>query len=97
MLDREKIIKGLEMCLIDYHDHCPDDNESECSHKLMNDALKLLEEQEPVQPVFQSIGGVPCRMMCGSCDRVITEFDYHADELLKEFKFCPWCGRELKW
>ena len=55
MSDREKVIKGLEMCISPYEcspDDCPyyirPNNESGlCWDRLMTDALALLKEQEP--------------------------------------------------
>lgn len=53
------------------------------------------------KPVFQSLGGIPWRMLCGACKRVVTEIDVDKGEeaikLLEQFKFCPWCGKAVKW
>ena len=46
MPDREKVIKGLEMCKIMYCDECPYDDEDNCHLYLNQDALELLKEQE---------------------------------------------------
>ena len=46
MPDKEKVIKGLEMCKIRYCDECPYDDEDNCSLYLNQDALELLEEQQ---------------------------------------------------
>jgi hypothetical protein len=51
MTDREKVIKGLECCIIRHPDdkarwdECP--YESACCNRLKNDALALLKAQEP--------------------------------------------------
>jgi hypothetical protein len=51
MVDREKVIKALECCIIRYPDdkarcdECP--YESACCNRLKNDALALLKAQEP--------------------------------------------------
>ena len=51
MNDREKVIKGLECCIIRYSDdyarcdECP--YESACGKRLKQDALALLKAQEP--------------------------------------------------
>lgn len=61
MIDREKVIKGLECCINDkpfYHAHCAEcpynglitDNLGGCT-KLYRDALVLLKEQEESIPV----------------------------------------------
>jgi hypothetical protein len=92
MIDREKVIKGLERCKL-YNkvncDKCPydyngrGDGKSECTAELASDALAMLKEQEPVAPEkFASWWYV-----CGACGRKI---DYHD-------RFCRWCGRYIKW
>lgn len=44
MDDTEKVIKGLEMCKIDFCDACPYDDEKPCTLALKQDALDLIEE-----------------------------------------------------
>lgn len=52
MPDREKVLKGLEICTSPVcRTDCPYDNERNgCSLMLMKDALELLKAQEPVKP-----------------------------------------------
>ena len=54
MIDREKVIKGLECCLANAHNKCPYTSTDEgvdevipCTTYLMQDALALLKAQEP--------------------------------------------------
>ena len=102
MIDREKVIKGLDVCLknIDQPD-CPNDCPylSDCSkyenrvvfQPLMRDALALLKEQEAIEPVkipwLHSDGSVSEKYRCGSCDLSI----------FPSYKFCPFCGQAVKW
>lgn len=77
---------------------CPYNNEqdskSECNDKLRQDALSLLKEQEPVDPIemiddFYPIGD-PLRTIgwrCGKCGDRIAGYD----------NFCQNCGKAVKW
>ena len=96
MDDREKVIKGLEICYCPPAkcDDCPYNNlpdEQSCNDTLCLDALALLKEQEAIPPVRESDGD-PGELaswwyVCGACRRGM---DYHD-------KFCRWCGRKVKW
>lgn len=47
---REKVIRGLEQCMIDVYGqpcNCPYDGNGGCISSLMADALTLLKAQEP--------------------------------------------------
>ena len=53
MIDREKVIKGLECCIANMHNNCPYkstdegiDKVTSCTTYLMKDALALLKEQK---------------------------------------------------
>jgi len=84
MIDREKVIKGLEW-IVDlfgtYDRHAMDDEEIQS----LNDAITLLKEQEPVKPIEQT--DTITRYNCGFCGNRL---------FLKE-NHCHWCGREIKW
>lgn len=93
MLNREKVIKGLEICTSRpcYCTDCP--YKKGCvldSQEVMEDALKLLKEQEPVKPrkilpcITRPVGGY----VCGHCGiRFLEKNDY----------YCPNCGKAVKW
>ena len=96
MTEREKVIKGLELCsrehpmtigcLLD----CPYDNVDGCKKKLMQQALALLKAQEPVEPTIGGDADGPCGnwwYQCGKCKEAI---DYHD-------KYCRTCGQAVKW
>lgn len=100
MPDREKVIRGLEchvMYLQDtttsYVPHACDDcpyNDDEdigtCEYPtpLLQDALALLREQEPVEPIRKRETGT---QRCGICGTFICA---------PPNRFCPNCGRRVK-
>ena len=91
MPDREKVIKGLECCAAMSGDEC---RECPYGHEcrdtdlpygmphLAADALALLKEQEAVEPVKTQMA-----WFCGACQK----------RLNRTWKFCGFCGREVKW
>ena len=105
MPEREKVIKGLECCLIFDEDRiyqcdeCPyraTEDERKvidwCCHleKLRSDALELLKGQEPVKP--RKI--LPCITRPVGwyvCGHCGIRF------LEKNDYYCPNCGRAVKW
>ena len=97
MPDREKIIRGLERCLVcntsaitsaegekAYRD-CEYTVALYCRQdKLLRDALALL-KQEAVKPVRDKVVG---RIwLCGNCGVLITE----------SMNYCPKCGKRIEW
>lgn len=88
MVDREKVIKGLEHCGQPTEcDGCPYDSEmGGCFRYLKADALNLLKEQEPVYAQKREFAYM-WFWCCGSCGVAITEGD----------KFCRICGKGVKW
>ena len=85
--DREKVIKGLEQFKADFKPFCG--NSSDWAR--VDDTLALLKEQEAVEPVkipwLHSDGSISEKYRCGSCDLSI----------FPSYKFCPFCGRSVKW
>ena len=90
----EKVIKGLECCILrdpDDHARC-----SKCSYghncvnRLKIDALELLKEREAVKP--KEVNMYPTgQYACGFCGHIsVGSKDYHA-------KYCPECGRAVTW
>ena len=89
MIDREKVIKGLEHCA----------NEADCRGCVyqeqmkgrfdgcdcMREALTLLKEQEPVKPTYEDFFGNRIAR-CGKCNGYIVRY-----------KYCPGCGKAVKW
>lgn len=94
MIDRKKVIKGLEHC--DFGDfvtchECPYYQSNDCTDELKNDILALLKEQEPIAPSLLVSNGpdeVCSRWyLCGKCKKPIDHKD----------RFCKRCGQEVKW
>lgn len=93
MTDREKVMAGIEHCL--NYDDCRgcvyfDDivewgrNGYRCD--CMVDAFTLLKEQEPVKPIWINTNyEQSCK--CGNCGGLANT----------HFKYCPYCGRSLRW
>lgn len=95
MPDREKVIKGLEMCTsIMDGDTCPGD----CPYirdvcygynQLMCDALALLKEQEPkFVEIDGQFGGIKYGR-CPKCGKGLNEEVYP--------HWCGFCGQGVKW
>ena len=61
---------------------------------ILKDAIALLKEQEAVKPKL--VG--PSMWRCGKCEALLgwEEFTRSGVELV-EYKFCPECGRPVKW
>ena len=58
------------------------------------EALELLKEQEPVEPKLVGVN----TWICGECGALLgwEEFTQSGLELV-ENRFCPECGRRVKW
>lgn len=90
MIDREKVLAGLESCA----DRtgalcrtCPYDfiHNENCMGDMAQDALELLKEQEPIKPTYEDfLGNRVAR--CGKCNGYIVRY-----------KYCPGCGQAVKW
>lgn len=107
-MDRDKVIKGLELCLgsIDsagcpeecpYYEACQKYENYAVFQPLMRDALEALKAQEPVAPYMDYDGRDVWR--CGNCGAAIFHLDHtQADEDTKNYvKFCWHCGKAVKW
>ena len=97
MVDRKKVIDGLELCLEGLSDICPykDSNApGGCRDELMHDALVLLRAQEPVKPVVDID-----TWKCGNCGHTLEHQELLGDNVLfhEQYNFCPECGRNVKW
>ena len=82
MPDKEKVINGLLSIVSD--DWMWEHADYYAS--IATDALALLKEQEPVKPIIERThtGFWP---LCGVCEGA----------LMAQGKFCPHCGRAVKW
>ncbi len=91
LINREKVIKGFECCLI-YGDgcnkctNCPYLPEPDCIRQNKRDALALLKEQEAVKPK-KADNPDESEYCCGICGYPLW---------LDEF-YCAHCGRRIEW
>lgn len=90
MIDRQKVIKALELCRDGRcHSGCPYNHINVgCRKHLDTDAMELLKEQEAVEPKIQTShdGKGTWWYVCGMCNTAINPND----------KFCPECGKKVK-
>lgn len=89
MIDVEKVIKDLEFCVNGHY---------KVELSLATKILVLLKEQEPIVPgLEQDANGI--YSTCGNCKTRLwklfgVEFEVNPDAMPK---FCPQCGRAVKW
>lgn len=98
MIDREKVIKGLEVCVNrvpgKYGCHkCPYEIDgNDCEINCTKDALALLKEQEQPksvkEPLLCNNSPKAYKGICPWCNSVIT---------LMYGQFCDMCGKAVKW
>lgn len=100
MIDREKVIKGLE-CLAQKQEptanpckgcgYIDKPNFAICVKDVASDALEILKEKEAVEARKKNDGKpqpwTSWWYVCGDCGQ---EIEYHD-------RFCRWCGRTVKW
>lgn len=107
MIDREKVIKGLECCMInpDFCDrtNCPyagkGDENDYCDVKLIKDTIALLKAQEPVAHGrwIDQCGD----MECSECHTIIDSealwYYRHSNYQPRDddFEYCPSCGAKM--
>ena len=111
MIDREKVIKGLECCLNvgDCQKQCDYFPDNGCDKELMRDALELLKAQdEKVVNLTTKIAELttsqepvaPIHIDKYTRTEPIT-FEYKCtvccSGLMKHWVCCPNCGTEVKW
>lgn len=97
MADIEKVIKGLECCnKPNNHDDCPYNGECHynvCTHKLLDDALELLKEQQPKESRWVSIPYKKDRI----CKRCGHDEPYkYAEKETEIYMYCPHCGAKME-
>ena len=88
MVDREKVIKGLEeteillIQAVDRGGEMAVMGAFKCLNRV-TEALAMLKEQEAVEPRVSSV-----EQRCGNCNKVIE---------MDGWQFCPWCGKRIDW
>ena len=88
LIDREKVITGLEMCATnpdpDCREKCPYYSaHAPCVEAMCKDALELLKEQKAIKPKIDAFG----HPYCPKCKVLVYQ----------TWSFCPHCGQELIW
>ena len=104
MTEKEMVVKGLE-CHLDEKvicDSCPYSVECGCFSLLLNDALKVLKEQEPRAPHYTylqySINGIVHEIKHPECPRCFENGLTLWDAEINEGQaYCERCGQEVKW
>lgn len=97
MADREKVRKGIAICLSRFHcgEDCPYYNAGKtgCMESLQKDTLAMLKEQEPVKPVdvhmYRKMFANVRSGYCPICNNPVDEEEGN--------NFCCTCGRRLNW
>lgn len=83
MADREKVIKGLEQFKADFKPFCG--NGADWAR--VDDAIDLLKEQEPVEPIPPTDESDLWR--CGNCNHQLFRCTHQ--------RYCDMCGKAVKW
>ena len=99
MIDREKVLKGLECCQYSSKSHCDECpycyeglcETNDCTADLASDVLALLKEQEAVKPIKSPDKDDDYTFMCSNC-----KGELFCGDVLRD-NFCPTCGRKVKW
>ena len=107
MPDRQKVIKGLELCtnisqdgclmLCPYKDEKDETYSGFCEQVLKQDALDLLKEQEAVEPTFKQDNDGIFVWACGSCGAYMYHIYDGIDKAKEYAKYCRQCGKKVKW
>jgi hypothetical protein len=102
-MTREEVIRGLKKLHENYgwvavHDcdckTCPYERVNGCYKQIIEDALTLLREQEPVAPKLQSGGNY----VCGNCGMYTVGFVHPlTGESVQTWKYCGKCGKKVRW
>ena len=107
MIGRDKIVRAVETCFdswIDKHQDMGLDLHK--VEQLKRDALELLKEQEPVKPMPTAVENESVKPIdngddtyaCDKCGETVGlgGLDAYGIDPVK-YKYCPGCGREVKW
>ena len=101
MPDLEKVTKGLMCCQYSSKSHCDGCpycyeelcETNDCTADLASDALALLKKREAIEPGVYSEG----TCTCGNCGTPVGYYPSGCSIPRKLSKYCPNCGREVKW
>lgn len=91
MADREKVIKGLETIKQFFGYGLPSTAEMfDSYYDILNGAIALLKEQEPVAPQKHYNKEADLLYACGKCHNDLKPNNRNA-------KFCWFCGKSVLW
>ena len=98
MPDREKVIKGLEELreyLFHEYEICYHGDQEDIYNRFLiaDNAIALLKEPEAVEPDTDSEG----TCTCGNCGETVGYYPVGCKTPQRLCKFCPECGRRVKW
>ena len=93
MADRKQIMSWLEGLTFDDWPMFHSDSEVQ---EIAKEALALLTEQEPIEPVDDGHGSLICGNQGYECG-CVGRYDLTTKVVEKYCNFCPECGREVKW
>ena len=91
--NREKVIKGLESLRKRLLDLAMQDSIVMLDASMVTNAIDMLKEQEAVDPDTDSEG----TCSCGNCGETVGWFPAGCSAPKKLCKFCPECGKAVKW
>lgn len=105
MIDREKVIDGLDCCIEGLCDCCSyknSDGPGGCKDELMVEAFTLLKAQEPRKPHYTTLGYVVNGKVmsvkhpeCPRCwDNGLMLWDAEIED---GAAYCKRCGQAVKW
>ena len=98
MIDREKVKYDIERCICHVPDACRDCSHYkhgeylDCMEELLKAALALLEEQEPLEPIYNEEKYGDHLPHCGNCEKVLPD-----NAVYGKVNFCHYCGKAVKW
>jgi hypothetical protein len=92
MADREKVINGLEQIVNDPFMKA----RADYWVLVCSEAIVLLKEQEPIEPVDDGHGSLICGNQGYECG-CVGRYDITTKVVEKYCNFCPECGRKVKW
>lgn len=104
MVDREKVIKGLECCMSEkicasqcpYKGQC--DDGGYYYSRAIEEAISMLKSQEPKPPRF-TVAYDKIFYACDNCGKSLVVIATSEGLVLQKDlpKYCPGCGQAVKW
>ena len=98
MVDRDKVIKGLECCReIAKCNKCPYKESEECCEEMRAEALALIMIQEPIE----NHSSVKPKKLKGYLPPMMVHYKYECPEcesvMMFEQPYCNGCGKAVVW